>query len=112
MGLAEARAVAFEHWKSAKAGGDPREAGSRPCAPTFAEAAESVIAIHAPSWRNPKSGLQWQASLRTYAYPTLGALPVSEITPGHVMAVRISGLACQALQAERAGSGGARDRSG
>ena len=39
MGLAEARAAAFERWKIAKAGGDPREAGSRPAAPTFAEAA-------------------------------------------------------------------------
>ena len=87
MSLAEARAAAFERWKIAKAGGDPREAGSRPAAPTFAEAAEAVIAIHAPSWRNPKSGPQWRASLQTYVYPSLGALPVSEITPGHVMAV-------------------------
>ena len=87
MGLAEARATAFERWKTTKAGGDPREAGSRPPAPTFAEAAEAVIAIHAPSWRNPKSGPQWRASLKTYVYPSLGALPVSEITPGHVMAV-------------------------
>ena len=87
MGLAEARAAAFERWKTTKAGGDPREAGSRPPAPTFAEAAEAVIAIHEPSWRNPKSGAQWRASLKTYVYPSLGALPVSEITPGHVMAV-------------------------
>ena len=87
MGLAEARAAAFERWKTTKAGGDPREAGSRPSTPTFAEAAQAVIAIHAPSWRNPKSGPQWQASLETYAYPSLGALQVSEITPGHVMAV-------------------------
>ena len=86
MGLAEARAAAFERWKTTKAGGDPREAGSRPPAPTFAEAAEAVIAIHEPSWRNPKSGAQWRASLKTYAYPSLGAVPVSEITPGHVMA--------------------------
>ena len=87
MGLAEARAAAFERWKIAKAGGDPREAGRRPPAPTFAEAAEAVIAIHEPSWRNPKSGAQWRASLQTYVHPSLGALPVSEITPGHVMAV-------------------------
>ena len=87
MGLGEARAAAFERWKIAKSGGDPREAGSRPAAPTFAEAAEAVIAIHAPSWRNPKSGPQWRASLETYAYPSLVALPVSEITPSHVMAV-------------------------
>ena len=64
MGLAEARAAAFERWKIAKAGGDPRKAGSRPAAPTFAEAAEAVIAIHEPSWRGPKSGPQWRASLR------------------------------------------------
>ena len=87
VGLAEARAAAFERWKIAKAGGDPREAASRPAAPTFAEAAQAVIAIHAPSWRSPKSGPQWRASLQTYAYPSLGALAVSEITPGHVMAV-------------------------
>ena len=87
MGLAEARAAAFERWKIAKAGGDPREAGGRPAAPTFAEAAEAVIAIHEPSWRSPKSGPQWRASLQTYAYPSLGELAVSEITPGHVMAV-------------------------
>ena len=87
MGLAEARAAAFERWKIAKAGGDPREVGSGSAAPTFAEAAEAVIAIHAPSWRSPKSGAQWRTSLQTYAYPIIGALPVSEITPSHVMVV-------------------------
>ena len=35
----------------------------------------------------PQIGPQWRASLQTYAYPSLGALPVSEIPPGHVMAV-------------------------
>ena len=56
-------------------------------APTFAEAAEAVIAMHEPTWRRPKSEPQWRASLETYAYPGIGELPVSEITPGHVMAV-------------------------
>ena len=55
--------------------------------PTFAEAAEAVIAMHEPTWRSPKSGAQWRASLGTYAFPTIGKLPVGEITPGHVMAV-------------------------
>ena len=88
MGLAEARAAAFERWKVAKAGGDPRKADGRAVVgPSFAEAAESVIAMHEPTWRSPKSGPQWRASLETYAYPTMGKLPVSEITPSHVMAV-------------------------
>ena len=86
--MAEARAAAFERWKIAKAGGDPRkEDGKAALSPTFAEAAEAVIAMHAPTWRSPKSGPQWRASLETYAYPSIGELPVSEITPGHVMAV-------------------------
>ena len=88
VGLAEARATAFERWKIAKAGGDPRkENGKAVLAPTFAQAAEAVIAMHTPTWRSPKSGPQWRASLETYAYPSIGELPVSEITPGHVMAV-------------------------
>ena len=88
MGLAEARALAFERWKIAKAGGDPRkENGKVVLAPTCAEAAEAVIAMHEPTWRSPKSGPQWRASLETYAYPSIGELPVSEITPGHVMSV-------------------------
>lgn len=87
MSLAEARAAAFERWKVAKAGGDPRTAKGKPASPTFAEAAEAVIALHEPTWRSPKSGPQWRASLQTYAYPLIGRLPVGEITPGHVMAV-------------------------
>jgi integrase len=46
---------------------------------TFAEAAESYIAGNASKWRNPKHGAQWSATLRTYAYPILGQLPVSAI---------------------------------
>ena len=87
VGLAEARVAAFERWKIAKGGGDPRVADSKPAAPTFAEAAEAVIAMHKPSWRSPKSEPQWRASLETYAYPSIGELPVSEVTPGHVMAI-------------------------
>ena len=88
MGLAEARGAAFERWKIAKAGGDPRRAdGKSVLAPTFAEAAVAVIAMHEPNWRSAKSGAQWRASLETYAYPVIGKLPVSEITPAHVMEV-------------------------
>ena len=59
MGLAEARAAAFERWKIAKAGGDPRQGnGKAGLAPTFPEAAEAVIAIPEPTLRSPKSGPQ------------------------------------------------------
>ena len=87
MSLAEARTAAFERWKIAKGGGDPRREEAKAASPIFAEAAEAVIAIHEPSWRSPKSGPQWRASLETYAYPVIGELPVSEVMPGHVMAI-------------------------
>ena len=49
--------MAFERWKIAKVGGDPRkEDGKAALAPTFAEAAEAVIAMHTPTLRSPKSG--------------------------------------------------------
>ena len=88
MGLAEARTVAFERWKVAKSGGDPRREDGKAPSPTFAEAAEAVIAIHEPTWRSPKSGPQWRASLKTYAYPVIGKLAVTEVTPGHVREAR------------------------
>lgn len=42
-----------------------------------------MTAMHEPTWRGPKSRPQWRASLETYACPTMGKLPVSEITPSH-----------------------------
>jgi integrase len=46
---------------------------------TFVEAAESYIAGNASKWRNPRHGAQWAATLKTYVYPIIGALPVSAI---------------------------------
>ena len=46
---------------------------------TFAEAAEFFIAGNASKWRNVRHGAQWSATLKTYAYPVLGALPVGVI---------------------------------
>ena len=65
VSLAEAHTAAFERWKIARAGGDPRQADGAVAGPTFAEAADSVIAMHEPTWRSPKSGPQWRASLET-----------------------------------------------
>ena len=58
--------------------------------PTFAQAAETVIAIHRDGWKDgSKSELQWRASLRDYAMPKLGRKGVDEITTADVMAVLI-----------------------
>lgn len=84
--LAEARQAALEHRKLSRAGGDPRALRKR--APTFAEAAETVIAIHRKAWKpGSKSEAQWQASLRDYAMPWLGRKRIDEITTSDVVAV-------------------------
>lgn len=56
--------------------------------PTFAKAAETVLAIQAVNW-NPGSRLEepWRASLRVYALPRLGSIRVSAVTKANVIAV-------------------------
>ena len=67
-----------------RAGTDPieakREAEPRLSSRTFQAAAEEYIEAHKQGWRNPKHAAQWQSTLATYAYPTIGKLPVQEVT--------------------------------
>jgi integrase len=46
---------------------------------TFTEAAESFIAGNTSKWRSGKHAAQWSATLKTYAYPIIGALSVAAI---------------------------------
>ena len=46
---------------------------------TFKDAAERYIEAHRAGWRNAKHADQWTASLESYAYPVIGALPVAQI---------------------------------
>ena len=94
VSLGEARDKAFEYRRLAKAGEDPAavhapagtaEVQPKSNAPTFRKAAAAVIDLHRPTWRNPKSAAQWEASLRDYAYPVLGDMRVDEIGSGDVL---------------------------
>ena len=96
VSLQEARQKAFEYRKLALAGDDPAVAYARPTTtrverkpyvPTFRQAAAAVIDLHRPTWRNPKSAAQWEASLRDYAYPVIGDMRVDQIGPGDVLSV-------------------------
>ena len=85
--LTEARAAAQANRKLARMGGDPL-AARRTDVPTFADAIETVIAIHREGWKDAgKSEAQWRASLRDYAMPRLGRKRVDQITTADVMAV-------------------------
>lgn len=54
---------------------------------TFEDAALKYIAAHEKSWSNAKHAEQWRNTLKTYAYPHIGKLHVSDIGVPHVLRV-------------------------
>ena len=85
--LARAREKALENARAVAEGRDPRRRAGRGV-PTFAEACETVIAIHAGTWKpGSRNEAGWRASLRDYALPRLGRMPVDAVTGSDVMAV-------------------------
>lgn len=46
---------------------------------TFADCAEAYIEVNRHGWKNPKHVQQWSNTLKQYAYPIFGKLPVAEI---------------------------------
>jgi integrase len=54
---------------------------------TFKDAAEAYIKANKESWRNAKHKQQWENTLKTYAYPVIGDLPVAEVDTPHVLKV-------------------------
>ena len=52
---------------------------------TFDQCAEAYILAHKASWKNAKHGDQWTNTLKTYASPVFGHLPVAEIDAGLVV---------------------------
>lgn len=81
VSLADAREAAFLTRKKIVQGIDPvaERRQERLVVPTFRKAAELVHKEHEKVWRNGKHQNQWLATLKTYAFPKMGALPVSEI---------------------------------
>ncbi|MGH6829289.1 MAG: phage integrase central domain-containing protein [Rhizomicrobium sp.] len=47
----------------------------------------AYIKAHRAGWRNDKHAGQWEATLKTYAEPIIGALPVQAIDTALVMKV-------------------------
>ena len=54
---------------------------------TFKQCAEGFLADKAGEWSNPKHRQQWENTLKTYAYPVFGDLPVAEVDTPHVLKV-------------------------
>ncbi|MCY3820150.1 MAG: tyrosine-type recombinase/integrase [Gammaproteobacteria bacterium] len=86
VSLADARRAVIANRRAIARGLDPRAGG----VPTFEEAAEKVIAMHEPTWKNgARSAAIWRSSLRDYAMPSLGRKTVDTITTTDVMAVLV-----------------------
>lgn len=94
--LARARELAAEARRQRLEGVDPIEARKARRATTrlaeargttFRACAEQLIASHEVSWRNPKHRAQWPATLKAYAYPVIGDLPVMAVDTTSVLQV-------------------------
>lgn len=96
VGLADARARAADAVKAVADGIDPKEARDtekvqRVTATqkrlTFEQAASQCIAARQHEWKNEKHRHQWVTTLKTYAYPVIGKLPVDQVTMELVLSV-------------------------
>jgi integrase len=94
--LAEARERAAEHRKFLRAGLDPieqrkaerrRQASGAEGATTFTQSAARYIRAHRHGWRNRKHARQWASTLRTYACPVIGAMPVAAIGTEDILSI-------------------------
>lgn len=54
---------------------------------TFEQATRSFIEAKSREWANAKHAAQWESTLKTYAFPTIGRLSVGDVTLTHVMAI-------------------------
>ena len=98
ISLAKARQLAKQYRELIATGVDPieqrnaiyaerRAAEAVQPPPTFDMCARDYIALHRSGWRNPKHAQQWVNTLKTYASPFIGEVPVNEITIDHVLNV-------------------------
>jgi integrase len=96
VSLSEARAKALNARRLRHEGIDPIEARKAERmrarldaakAMTFQQCADAYISAHRVGWRNGKHSAQWEATLKTYAGPVIGALPVQAVDTALVMKI-------------------------
>lgn len=79
-----ARDRALEYRRMAKQGLNPRF-NAKQDIPTFEEIAQQVHIDRMPTWKNPKHGQQWINTLRDYAFPKIGRMPVDSIDQPEIL---------------------------
>lgn len=92
--LAQARAKAAEARAAIRLDGRDiiaERRGAKAAAVTFRQAAVALYESRKSQWANAKHADQWLTTLEKYAFPSLGAKPVSEVMANHIIAT-LSGL--------------------
>jgi integrase len=96
IGLADVRIKAAECRRLKAEGIDPldarraeraRAALEAAAAMTFRECAEKYVSAHRDGWRNAKHAAQWEATIKTYAEPVIGAVAVHDVDTALVMKI-------------------------
>jgi integrase len=89
VSLKEAREKAAQARSQAAQGVDPVEARHQVelKVPTFTQVAASYIRAHRRSWQNPKHQRQWVSTLKTYARPIVGNIPIDQVGTEHVLKI-------------------------
>jgi integrase len=82
--LNQARDRALEYRRMAKVGLNPRFNVAREI-PNFEEIAGQVHIDRMPTWKNAKHGAQWINTLRDYAFPKIGRMPIDSIGQPEVL---------------------------
>jgi integrase len=82
--LNQARERALEYRRMARQGLNPRY-NVRQEIPSFEEISQQVHIERLPTWKNAKHGAQWINTLRDYAFPKIGRMPVDSIGQPEVL---------------------------
>ena len=86
--LAEARRIAAENKALAQRGINPKLERVKPKAiPSFKEVMELALPAILDELKNAKHRAQWRTTLETYALPTIGSMPVNEISVNEIHAL-------------------------
>src|SRR5262249_31936845 len=96
ISLARARELATEAGRQRLEGLDPIKARDTQRAAakhlaagaaTCRHCAEQMIAGHEPGWRNAKQAKLWRNTLRDYAHPIIGDLPIGAVDTALIMQI-------------------------
>ncbi len=98
VGLAKVKIAAQDERDKIKAGVDPvaeratarqsivqKQIEERALQWTFRRCAEEYIKAKSDEWRSVKHSKQWESTLETYAYPTIGQMLVRDIAINHII---------------------------